>query len=110
MTNKVLLDTDILSELLKEVDAAVTAHGQSYRQQHSVFTFTSLSTLELLSGLQRKQAHAKLRRAEALFDLNEELTPDREDYRLAAEIIGKLGARGYETGFIDPTIAACAIR
>lgn len=107
---KILLDTDILSELFKEIDPKVKANAARYQLEYAQLTFTSLSALEVLSGLERKQASAKLRRMQALLDTNEEIEPVRDDYRLAAEIIGRLGQSGFEIGLVDPTIAACAIR
>jgi predicted nucleic acid-binding protein len=107
---KILLDTDILSELFKQIDPKVHANAARYQLEHAQLTFTSLSALEVLSGLERKQATAKLKRMQALLDMNEEIEPVKDDYRLAAEIVGRLGRSGFEIGLVDPIIAACAIR
>lgn len=66
---KLLLDSDILSELFKEIDVNVRANASRYLSVHPQLTFTSLSSLEILSGLERKQASVKLRRAAALAQL-----------------------------------------
>ena len=110
MPPKILLDTDILSELFKGINTNVTANANRYRLDFPQLTFTSLSALEMISGLERKQASGKLARMHAMLDANEEVEPTRNDYRLAAEIIGRLGRSGYEIGLVDPIVAACAIR
>jgi predicted nucleic acid-binding protein len=107
---KLVLDSDLLSDLLRNGNPNVTAKAAQYRADHNVLTFTSLSTLEILSGLRHIQASAQIRRAEALFADNDEICPEVEDYRLAAEIIGALLRAGTPVGFVDPAIAACAIR
>jgi len=58
---KVVLDTDLLSDLLKQANPAVTARAHSYQQTHQAITLTSFSVLEILSGLRHIQAHAQLR-------------------------------------------------
>ena len=107
---KVLLDSDLLSELLKQVNRTVVANAEAYERMHSAYSFTSLTTLEVLSGLEHIQASAKIKRAETLFRLNEEIVPTVEDFRLAGQIIGALYRAGNPIGFIDPATAACAIR
>src|SRR5580700_9815810 len=107
---KVILDSDLFSELLKEVNPTVVANAKAYEQTHTAYTFTSLTTLEVLSGFEHIQATAKTKRAEALFSRSEEIVPTLEDYRFAGQIIGALYRAGTPVGFIDPTTAACAIR
>ena len=107
---KLVLDSDLLSDLLRDGNQNVTRDARLYMSQNSVLTFTSWSTMEILSGLEHIQAHTQLRRAEALFASNDEILPESEDYRLTAEIIGALLRMGKPIGFIDPAIAACAIR
>lgn len=105
-----LLDSDILSEVIKGIDARVVARANAYSLDHPKLTFTSVSAYEILSGLHRKDAKVQIQRTEALFAKNDEITPMPEDYRLAAEISGTLIRRGTPIGIIDPLIAACAIR
>lgn len=107
---KVVLDTDLLSELLKQANPVVAARAYSYQQIYLAITLTSFSALEILSGLRHIQAHAQLKRAELLFLRNEEIVPEAEDYRLASEIIGSMWRLGTPIGLVDPMIAACAIR
>lgn len=105
-----VLDSDLLSDLLRGANANVVANARRYHTDHQVLTFTSLTALEILSGLHHIGASAQIKRAEALFAENDEILPEVEDYRLAAEIIGSLLRAGTPIGFIDPAIVACAIR
>jgi tRNA(fMet)-specific endonuclease VapC len=110
MSQRVLLDSDILSDIIKGINPNVVAKARAYGQQFGLLDFTSSSVLEILHGLYHKGAPAKIQRAEALFAMNNEVVPDRDDYRLGAQIAGALASQGTPIGIIDPLIAACAIR
>ncbi len=58
-----LLDTDILSELLKQ-HPQVTHRARLYLAEHSRIAFSIITRYEILRGLKAKQAHAQ----EAAFD------------------------------------------
>lgn len=107
---RVLLDSDIVSVVLKGKNAGVEKHKTAYVAVFHQFTFTSATLLEVLYGYERVQAHAQIKRAETLFAANEEIVPATEDYRLAATIAGALDRQGTTIGLIDLLIAACAIR
>ena len=110
MPQRVLLDTDILSEVIKGIDPIVVAHANAYSLNFGQLDFTSVSVLEILHGLHRKGAPAQIQRAEIIFAKNVEALPEYGDYRLAAQIAGALSKQGTPIGIADPLIAACAIR
>src|SRR5258708_34689379 len=60
-----LLDTDILSEFLKQRNAAVKANAAAYLQQHGQFTFSAFTRFEIRRGYCDKQATRQL----AAFDI-----------------------------------------
>ena len=60
--DEILLDTDILSELLKQRDANVVARAADYLAQHGQFTISSITRYEVLRGLKEKNATAQLAR------------------------------------------------
>ena len=105
-----LLDSDILSEILKGKDAQVDRRQREYLAQFAKLSFTSVTVLEILFGLERIGAKAQIQRAETLLAKNDEVVPSSEDYRLAASIAGALDRQGTPIGLIDPMIAACAMR
>jgi tRNA(fMet)-specific endonuclease VapC len=107
---RAILDTDILSEILKGRDPNVHARMSDYLVQHARLTFTSVTVLEIVAGYRKRDAFAQALRADQLFKQNDEIVPDADDYRLAAEIVGGLLKAGRVIGIIDPLISACAIR
>ena len=107
---EVILDTDVLSEVLKGQNPNVEKYKNDYASQYPKLSITSASVMEILTGYRKRGATAQRQRAASLFSQNNEIVPDAEDYRLAADIIGDLLVKGLVIGMIDPLIAACAIR
>lgn len=108
--NRAILDTDILSEILKGRDPHVHGHVKTYLIHHARLTFTSVTVMEIMAGYRKREAFVQASRADQLFNQNDEIVPDADDYRLAAEIVGGLLKTGRVIGIIDPLISACAIR
>ena len=107
---KVLLDSDILSEISKGFNQTILNHASAYLDEHNVLTFTSVSVYEVLYGLNAKPARRQANRFLQLIGGHEEIVPDAKDYRLAAEIRAAMHLAGTEIGKADPVIAACACR
>jgi tRNA(fMet)-specific endonuclease VapC len=57
-----LLDTDILSEFLKQRNSAVNERGASYLQEHGQFTFSAFTRFEVRRGFLERQAVRQLGR------------------------------------------------
>ena len=51
-----LLDTDTLSEILKQKNASVTARATAYLQTYHGFTFSAIARYEIIRGLKAKNA------------------------------------------------------
>jgi tRNA(fMet)-specific endonuclease VapC len=51
--DKALLDTDILSEVLKDVDPKVAARAAAYRSAFSRYTVSTVSVVEVVKGLRK---------------------------------------------------------
>jgi len=107
---KVVIDTDILSEIVKNQNPHLTSKAIAYVAEHRVFTFTSTTMLEVFSGLYAKDARRQLEKFREFFSTNDQIVPEVEDYELAAEIIGSLTRRGTPIGSLDPIIASCSMR
>jgi tRNA(fMet)-specific endonuclease VapC len=105
-----ILDSDTTSEILKGRNIEIVKNTLAYKTHFPKLSFTSATLLEVLYGYERIQAHAQIKRAEALFSANEEIVPTTEDCRLAATIAGALDRNGTTIGLFDPLIASCAIR
>lgn len=103
----VLLDTDILSELLKQ-HPLVVLRARSYLLEHVQLAFSIITRYELLRGLKAKDAHAQ----EAAFNLfcqGSRILPftDRIIER-AATLYGELYRQGALLPDADLLIAATA--
>jgi tRNA(fMet)-specific endonuclease VapC len=107
---KSILDTDILSEYLKGHDQTVAGHAAHYAQQHRLFTFTSVTTYEIVYGFELKAASSQLKKALSWLNQNEEITPISADYIAAATIKAVARRQGRILELPDCLIAAIAVR
>ncbi len=111
MLNKALLDTDIYSEILKAIDQNVTRNATTYRQIHGRLTYSVITVMEIIQGLQKVGAPPKRIQAFRTAITPEEiLLFDQDDADLAGLIAGDLDRVGRPIGRCDPMIAAVAIR
>ncbi|MCA0359922.1 MAG: PIN domain-containing protein [Armatimonadetes bacterium] len=104
-----LIDTDILSEILKGKDQTVAQNFKAAIAAGGEIFISSVTVYEILYGLHSRRAASQLGHfAQFLFD-QIELTPTRSDYRLAAKIRAELRIAGSPIGSADPLIAATAL-
>ncbi len=109
MSAKSILDTDILSEYLKGHNSVVIDTAARYANEHSVFTFTSVTVFEIVYGLEVKNAHSQLLKVRSWMDRNEAITPIAGDY-IAATIRATARKQGSILELPDCLIAAIAVR
>src|SRR4051794_1875893 len=109
--NKAMLATDIDSESLKAIDQNVTLNATTYRQAHGRLTFSVITVMEIIQGLQKVGASPKRIQAFRTAIIPEEiLLFDQDAADLAGLIAGDLDRVGRPIGRCDPMIAAVAIR
>jgi tRNA(fMet)-specific endonuclease VapC len=108
--NPAIIDTDILSEILRAIDRGIVRNGEQYLLQFERYTIKAVTLVEIISGFVRagRQRHLDSFRA-YLPDL-EILPLDQESAVIAAEIYGMLERSGRTIGRADPMIAGIAIR
>jgi tRNA(fMet)-specific endonuclease VapC len=104
-----LLDTDILSEVLKRKDRLVLAKARQYLAQHQRFAFSAITAYEVIRGLRAKRAKRQL----AAF-LNTVSTSDVFPVAMpvllrAAELWADACASGHPHDDADLIIAATAL-
>lgn len=104
-----LLDTDILSEVLKRKNAAVVAKAAAYLAQHGQFAFSALTRYEVLRGLKDKQATAQLQRFDAFCQRSLVLPITDAVLGKAADLWALAGRAGRPRFDADLIIAATAI-
>ena len=105
---QVLLDTDILSAIMRREPIAV-AHAQQYLSVHSQFTISIITRYEILRGLKAKDAQVQLAKFE-IFCASTQILPLTDAIILrAADIYANLYKRGEIIGDADILIGATAI-
>lgn len=107
---KSLLDTDILSEILKQKDPIVLANAKAYTLEFHCFTFTAISVHEIIYGLESKRAEKQLNEARNVLAANDIIVPTLQDYEVAGTIRGKARGQGYQLALDDCLIATIASR
>ena len=107
--NKALLDTDIYSEVLRGVHAAVDTQARNYRQAYGRLTLSVITVMEMIKGLQKVQRPQKI--AVLLTDVGAEdvLGFDQAAAEAAGRSWGDLERTGQPIGLADPMIAAIAL-
>lgn len=105
-----LLDTDILSEIIKGKSPGVTAKASAYLAVHGRLTTSAISVAEIVYGLRRVGREDRLMQFESAANLAEVIPFDDPTARLAGRINGDLVRRGRVIGMPDVMIAAVALR
>lgn len=106
---KALLDTDMLSEVLKSKDHHVLARANAYRAQHGRFTISTITIMEVVKGLSRKGREDAIQRFLAVVKASEVVTLDQVSGELAGRIYADLERAGRPIGVADILIAAIAV-
>lgn len=105
-----LLDTDILSEIIKGKDAAVAASAAAYLAQQGRFTTSAVTVAEIVYGFRRMGREDRVAQFEASLAAAEVLPLDDAAGRLAGRINADLERNGRVIGMPDVMIAAIALR
>ena len=104
-----LLDTDILSEILKQKNAVVVQKAALYLQAYQQFTFSALTRYEVVRGLKAKAATRQLRQF-ATFSQHCQILPVSEAvFDRAADLWVSAQAIGRPQKDADLLIAATAM-
>ena len=108
--SKALLDTDILSEILKGVNRTVTARAAAYRAVWGRYTVSTITVVEVVKGLHKVGREDAIQRFLAGLSSAELLTLDLQSAELAGRIYADLERTGQPVGRADPMIAAIALQ
>jgi tRNA(fMet)-specific endonuclease VapC len=108
--NKTLLDTDILSEILKGVNRQVLSQSNTYLQTFGQYTISVITVMEIVRGWHRLQREDRVQRFLAALPTTEVLSIDSSTAELAGRIYADLQRTGQLIGVADSIIAATAIQ
>jgi tRNA(fMet)-specific endonuclease VapC len=106
---RVLLDTDILSEVLKKKNPRVVQKAADYLAAHQRFELSAITRYEIMRGLKRKRAARQLHKFEmfcqhaVVHDITEEVL-DR-----ASDLWAQASREGQSASDPDLIIAATAL-
>jgi tRNA(fMet)-specific endonuclease VapC len=104
----VILDTDILSALMRKNPNVITK-AKTYLAQHGQFAISVITRYEILRGLRAKGAAQQEARFEQFCEMNKVLAITDEAIVRAAEIYADLYKRGELIGDADILIASTAL-
>lgn len=103
-----LLDTDTVSEILKQRSPTVAMRAADYLDEHGRFSFSEFTWFEVLRGLLEKKAVAQVNRFENFSDHSEIKLIDGAVLRQAANLWATARVFGNPHGDADLIIAATA--
>src|SRR5689334_14213128 len=104
-----ILDSDMLSELLKRRNAAVLQKAGAYLQQFGQFAFSAVTRFEIVRGYKELNATAQLARF-SLFCRKSLILPVTDPvWERAADLWAHARQHGHPHGDADILIAATAI-
>lgn len=103
------LDTDTVSEILKQRNQNVVRRASEYLSQHGVFIFSELTWFEILRGLQEKNAQKQIEKFEVFAAHSEIKAVDTAVLRRAALLWAEARKSGYPHNDADLIIAATAL-
>ncbi len=105
---RVVLDTDILSAIMRQ-NPAVLPKAREYLAEHSQFTLSIITRYEILRGLKAKGATRQIRAFDEFCAKNIILPLTDEIVVKAADIYADLKGHGVLIGDADILIAASAL-
>jgi tRNA(fMet)-specific endonuclease VapC len=108
MEPKTLLDTDVLSALMRR-ESNVLNRTRAYLSSHAVLTISLITRFEILRGLKARMATTKLKAFDAFCASNEVLPVTEGVVVRAAEIYAELYRSGQLIPDADILIAATAM-
>jgi tRNA(fMet)-specific endonuclease VapC len=105
-----LLDTDIASEIFKEVNQTVVARAAEYLSQYDRYTLPTITVVEVVRGLHYVGREERVQQFIGLLRAVELLSLDIHSAELAGRIQADLQRTRQPIGWADPLIAAIALR
>ncbi len=109
MMSRILLDTDIFSEVLKGKNENIKRNSAAYRQQHGCYTISVITLSEMVKGLQKRGEPGRIEKLVQACEGEEVLLLDKTSAVIAGRIYGELEKQGLSIGRADPLIAGIAL-
>lgn len=107
--NRVLLDTDMLSEILKGKDETVARRSESYLSHYGKLITSAITVAEIVKGLHLKGRDDAMATFMHTLAAIEVLPLDESAGVIAGKIYAELDKTGRPIGRADPLIAGIAV-
>jgi len=107
---KVLLDTDIFSEILKSVDRRIVRRAEEYIASEGPYAISSITVMEIVKGLRKKGQQERIAKFVGGLATVPVLDFDAASAELAGRMAADLEESGQPIGRADPMLAAIALR
>lgn len=107
--HRVLLDTDVFSEILKRKHLEIVRQARAYKAAMGRFTISAVTVVECVKGWQKQANEAKILGLESMLPHVEVLDLDQQAALWAGRIYGSLERRGATVGRADAMIAGIAV-
>ena len=108
--DKALLDTDILSEIVKGINQRVKLKATAYRAVFGYYTTSVITVMEVVQGWHKLQREDKVQAFLATLATELVLMLELQDAELAGRIYADLERTGQPIGDPDSIIAAIALQ
>ena len=106
---RALVDTDILSEILKGKNVAVGQRAATYHEHHRRLTVSAVTIMEVVKGFHKAGRPMELKRFLEAASSMEVLPFDSECAQIAGTIYADLERTGQPLGRADPMIAGTSL-
>ncbi|MDM8561048.1 type II toxin-antitoxin system VapC family toxin [Candidatus Parabeggiatoa sp. HSG14] len=107
--DKLLLDTDTLSEILKGKNLNIIHQANNYFQKFGQYTISTITVLEIIKGFHKVQRENHIEQFLSTLSNIEILTLNLKSAELAGRVYADLERTGQPIGRADPMIAAVAL-
>ncbi len=104
-----ILDSDILSELLKQRNAAVNANAEAYLKVHGAFSFSMFTYYEITRGCREKNSASLIARFKVFCDASNIYPITQDIFERAADLWVEARRNGLPHSDSDLLIAATAM-
>lgn len=107
--HKVVFDTDVFSEILKNQSPSLGHRARAYRAAFGCFTISSITVMEIVYGWRKDGNDEALEHFLEILQDVEVLDFDQSAAQVAGHLNAELDRAGTKIGCEDPLIAAVAI-
>jgi tRNA(fMet)-specific endonuclease VapC len=106
---RALIDTDILSEILKGKNETVRQRASAYQAQAGNFAISTITVMEVVKGLHRLEREAAIAQFLSGLGTLDVIPVDATVATLAGRVYADLERAGRPIGRADPLIAASSL-